>query len=223
MYLAFVFPKEPVMEYPNDSYCDQLLDRYAVPEPIRRHCAKVAEVGSFLALQMSEAGVMIDVDLVRIGCRVHDAFKVASLPALVAKPEWGYEPSEREIAVWRDLRSKYADMHETLVAAEMFREEFPEFSEFVALIGSTGNPTYLDASIELKVLHYADWRVQFDQIASFDDRLAYLRETYQDKWIEKGADWWEQTLAREKQLEAELFELLPFQPDDLETVLKEDS
>jgi len=211
------------MKYPNDAYCDQLLDRYAVPEPIRRHCAKVAEVGTFLAQQLREAGVTIDIDLVRIGCRVHDAFKVASLPELVAKPEWGYKPSEREIAVWRDLRGEYAGMHETLVAAEIFRDEFPEFSEFVALIGSTGNPTYLDASLELKVLHYADWRVQFDQIASFDDRLEYLRGAYQEKWIEKGADWWEQTLAREKQLEADLFAPLSFQPDDLEAVLKEES
>jgi len=211
------------MKFPNDSYCDQLFDQYAVPEPIRRHCAKVAEVGAFLAQQLSRAGVTIDVELVRIGCRVHDAFKVASLPELVAKPEWGYEPSERELAVWKDLRSKYTGMHETLVAAEMFRDEFPEFSKFVALIGSTGNPTYLDASLEIKVLHYADWRVQFDQIASFDDRLEYLRGAYQDKWIEKGADWWEQTLAREKQLEAELFKPLSFEPDDLKTVLKEAS
>ncbi len=207
------------MKIPSEQYCDDLLDRYAVPEPIRRHCAKVAEVGTFLAQKMREGGAEVDIELVTIGCRLHDAFKTASLPTLEARPEWGYTPSEREIEVWKQLRTRFTGMHETLVAAEMFRDEFPEFAVFVSKIGSTGNPTYLTDCIELKILHYADWRVQFDQITSFDERLAYLREAYKHKWIDKGEGWWEQKLQEEKTLERELFQYLSFGPDELSVAM----
>ncbi|MDD5750973.1 MAG: hypothetical protein PHS73_00445 [Candidatus Peribacteraceae bacterium] len=203
------------MKIPSEDFCRDLFDRYAVPDTIRRHCDKVAEVGTFLAKKYRDTGVEIDVELVTIGCRLHDAFKAASLPKLEARPEWGYTPSEREIQVWRELRSRFTGMHETLVAAEMLRDEFPEFADFVSKIGSTGNPTYMTNRVELKILHYADWRVQFDQIISFDARLDYLREAYKHKWIDKGEGWWEQKLQEEKILERELFRHLPFAPDEL--------
>jgi len=203
------------MQLPTQRYCETLFERHAVPSPIRRHCNAVEAVGRFLAEQLHESGIAIDVELVTVGCKVHDAFKAASLEQLNPRPEWGYVPSERELAVWRDLRSRYAGLHETLVAAEIFRAEFPEFADFVAKIGSTGNPTYLSERLELKVLHYADWRVQFDQIIGFDERLDYLRDAYKDQWIDKGKDWWEKTVLAEKELEAEIFRSLSFRPAEL--------
>jgi len=203
------------MKLPSKAYCQDLLERYAVPEPIRRHCAKVTEVGVFLAQKLAEAGVDVDVELVAIGCSLHDAFKAASLEKLEPRPEWGYTPSQQELEVWRELRKKYTGMHETLVAADVLRAEFPDFADFVSKIGSTGNPCYLVECIELKILHYADWRVQFDEVVSFDDRLDYLRDAYKDKWIAKGEGWWEQKLDEEKSLEREIFDTLSFTPDEL--------
>lgn len=203
------------MRIPTTDYCEALFDEYAVPAPIRRHCAVVERVGRMLAEDLRHAGVDIDVDLVVIGCKIHDAFKAASLPELIPRPEWGYEPSARELEVWAKLRERFTGVHETIVAAEMFAPEFPEFAGFVAKIGSTGNPTYLTEGLELKVLHYADWRVQFDEVIDFDDRLAYLGETYKGKWIEKGAGWWDEMLAAEKLLESEIFAALPYGPRDL--------
>lgn len=203
------------MKIPTELHCEQLFVRYAVPAPIRRHCAVVESVGRLLAEQLDEAQVEIDVELVAIGCRLHDAFKAASLEQLEPRPEWGYVPTERELVAWRELRARFAGMHETLVAAEVLRPEFPEFADFVAKIGSTGNPTYLTERLELKVLHYADWRVQFDQIIDFDERLDYLRDAYRRQWIDKGEHWWEETLAAEKQLEAEIFAPLDFAPTEL--------
>jgi len=209
------------MKIPSDEFCRSLFEQYAVPAPIRRHLAKVEDVGTFLATQLVNAGVDIDVPLVAVGCRLHDAFKAASLEALVPRPEWGYVPTARELEVWKELRSRFAGLHETIVAATVLREaSYPEFADFVAQIGSTGNPTYLTERIELQLLHYADWRVQFDTIISFDDRLAYLREAYKTKWIDRGESWWEDILHEEKELERRLFERLPFAPDDLAAAME---
>lgn len=207
------------MNIPTERECEQMLEEYAVPPPIRRHCEVVESVGRFLAEELDAAGVGIDINLVATGCRLHDAFKAASLERLEPRAEWGYMPTQRERLKWRELRATFAGVHETLVAAEMLRGEFPEFADFVAKIGSTGNPTYLDGRLELRVLHYADWRVQFDRIIDFDDRLNYLRDTYRGQWIDKGEGWWEQTLAEEKALEAEIFRPLSFQPAELATVM----
>ncbi len=203
------------MKIPSREYCDALVDEYAVPAPIRRHCAVVERVGEQLARDLRDTGVPVDVELVVIGCRLHDAFKAASLPELIPRPEWGYEPSDRELRVWAELRERFTGVHETIVAAQILADEFPEFSEFVAKIGSTGNPTYLTERLELKILHYADWRVQFEEIIDFDDRLDYLRETYRHHWIDKGEAWWKDTLAAEKELEAEIFEALDYAPGEL--------
>ena len=211
------------MKIPSREYCDALIEEYAVPAPIRRHCAVVERVGEQLARDLRDAGVPVNVELVVVGCRLHDAFKAASLPELVARPEWGYEPSDRELEVWAALRERFTGMHETIVAAHILADEFPEFSAFVAKIGSTGNPTYLTERLELKILHYADWRVQFEEIIEFDDRLDYLRDAYRHQWIDRGETWWEDTLAAEKKLEAEIFEPLDYTPGDLADRLQQAS
>ena len=189
------------MLIPTEEYCHALYEQYAVPKNIRRHCKKVAEVGVFLAGKLKEADIKTDENLVKVGCLIHDAFKVASLEKLEAHPEWDYIPSGREIEVWQEFRKRFVGVHETLVAAEMLRDEFPEFAGFVSKIGSAGNPVYMTGCLELKILHYADWRVQFDQIISFDSRLDYLRVAYRHKWVDKGEGWWEQKLREEKGLE----------------------
>ena len=211
------------MKIPSREYCDALVEKYAVPAPIRRHCAVVERVGEQIARDLVDAGVPVDVELVVVGCRLHDAFKAASLRELIARPEWGYQPSERELQVWAELREQFTGVHETIVAAQILAGEFPEFSEFVAKIGSTGNPTYLTERLELKILHYADWRVQFEEIIDFDDRLEYLRDTYRHEWIDKGATWWEDALAAEKELEAEIFEDLDYSPGELTDRLRRTS
>ncbi len=176
-------------------------------------------MGEVLAIGLRDDGVQIDLDLVDRGCLVHDAMKAVTLPTLVANPEFRYVPSAREIEVQARLKQRYAGLHETLITADILRPSFPEFSDFVANIGSTGNTTYLDGGIELKVIHYADWRVQFDRIVPFRDRLQYLKDTYLSRQPEKGDAWWEAAVKKEMELEQEIFVHLPFQPDDLARVM----
>lgn len=202
------------MKLPSRIYCEELFEKYAVPAPIRRHCEAVARVGVFLGERLLQAKVCVDNDLIEIGCRLHDAFKAASLKELIPCPEWGYSPSRRELEIWSELRSRFNNTHETMIAAQILNEEFPDFSKFVSLIGSTGNPSYLSGGMELKIVHYADWRVQFDKIISFDERLNYLCETYKDSWIKSGIPW-DKRYIEEKSLENEIFTHLSFAPDDL--------
>lgn len=209
------------MKLPSREYIRaELFDKYAVPSTIRRHCEKVRAVGEVLATGLHNDGVQIDLELVDRGCLVHDAMKAVTLPTLVANPEFSYVPSAREIEVQTRLKERYAGLHETLITADILRPSFPEFSDFVASIGSTGNTTYLDGGIELKVIHYADWRVQFDRIVPFRDRLQYLKDTYLHRYPDKGDEWWETAVKKELELEQEIFTHLSFKPDDLAGVME---
>ena len=210
------------LELPSRTYIRQeLYDKYAVPPNIIRHCEKVTDVSMVLGRGLKNVGVDINLDLLERLSMVHDSMKAVSLPPLVPNPDLEYTPTDREISVQSRMKEKYEGMHETLIAADVLRPEFPEFSEYVANIGSTGNPTYLNGGIELKVSHYADWRVQLDQIVPFGDRLNYLQRTYLIKQPDKGDEWWQAAVRDERALEHEIFDHLPFQPDDLAQVMVE--
>ena len=207
------------MKIPSFEYCNHLWVNHNVPFSVRRHCETVTKVGVMLARHLQRAGVEIDVKLVEIGCRVHDAFKPISLSNEDLQTSG---LTQEAIDFWNKMRTKYTSNegrveHETIVAARELNFEFPEFSEnFVKNIGSTNNPCYLNKELtyglELRVSHYADWRVQFDQIISFDDRLEYLHRT----WFNSSKDEWEMRKSKEKALEKEIFDHLTFTPDELE-------
>lgn len=208
------------MKLPSREYIrTELFDKYVVLSSIRRHCEKVRDVGEILANGLHDNGVQIDLNLVDRGCLVHDVMKAVTLPRLVANPEFDYVPSDREIEAQTMLKERYAGLHETLIVADLLRPSFPEFSDFVINIGTIGNTTYLDGGIELKVVHYADWRVQFDRIVPFRDRLQYLKNTYSHKHPEWEDEWWKATIKKELALEKEIFTHLSFEPDDLAGVI----
>ena len=208
------------MRLPSAEYIEaNIYEKYAVPTTIQGHCEKVRDVGTTLAKGLQNDGVQISPLMVDRLSLVHDAMKVVSLPTLVTNPDFRYVPSARELEAQTQLKERYLGMHETLIIADILRTDFPEFSEVVANIGSTGNPTYLNGSIELKVAHYADWRVQYTDIVPFSDRLDYLKRTYLTKQPEKGDAWWEEAVQKELALEREIFSHLPYKPEDLASIV----
>jgi hypothetical protein len=179
----------------------------------------VTKVGNVLAGHLSRAGVDVDLLLVEAGCRMHDIFKAAALKEdLKPEPQYKYVPTPIEVSFWREMRERFPNTHETLIASKMLQDEFPEFANFIAQIGSVRNPCYVDAGLEIKIIHYADWRVEHDRIISFEDRLEMLRSKYKEGWLQIGIST-EAWTKQEKTIEEELFKHLDFCPDDLAQVV----
>jgi len=199
---------------PGKEYCRNIHKGFCLPSRVSDHCEKVAGVGYIIGNMLIERIVAINPDMIhRLGL-VHDAFKTAtlSLRDLKNHPEG---ISFNELVGWLPLRMLHKGDHETEVAARELKRDFSEFARIVRQIGSSKNPSYLDARSEVRVHHYADWRVQGVEVVPFSERLKYLKDKYFNGSEAEG----QERLEKEKQLEAELFKYLNFEPEDLALLL----
>jgi hypothetical protein len=68
--------------------------------------------------------------------------------------------------------------HEIDVTRILAGHSFPFLNYHLAHIGGTKEPAYFDASIEVQISHYADWRLQGTTLVPLTKRLDYLFSTY---------------------------------------------
>jgi putative nucleotidyltransferase with HDIG domain len=70
-----VFKRNPEWRVPNEEECYALWDKYAMPENIRAHSRKVADLAAHLAVLLEEAGADIHVPSVLAAGLLHDLGK----------------------------------------------------------------------------------------------------------------------------------------------------
>ena len=64
--------------YPSKEECLVLLEKYATPENVRRHCIKVAQVAEAVATELNRLGANLDISLVISAGYLHDIARVHS-------------------------------------------------------------------------------------------------------------------------------------------------
>ena len=169
------------MNLPTREECYALFEEYKVPRNILMHCETVNKVGVFLAEQLKEKGVEVDVSLVDRLTLVHDLMK-ALVFEVKEEPEFKCFPSDEEIEFWREFSSRDDNKgkHDTELTASLFEEKYPEFASMIKL---SANWKILNNKkpIELQIEHYADWRVLVDKVISLQQRTDDLNIRYKDK------------------------------------------
>ena len=202
------------MILPTEDECLGYFEEYKVPGNIKKHCLCVTRVAVFLAEQLREAGISINVDLVNRAALMHDLFKVATLDKLEPSEQYHPEPySEEEIAMWKLLREKYPDMWESQIAEVIFKDKFPELA---VTVGNSSDPHKLDKTWEELIVHYADFRIMQENIVLLDERLAYLRGRYPT-----DDDGWDKHTIVMKNDEKKIFEKLTIEPEELKSRIEE--
>lgn len=58
--------------YPTDEECAAMLEHYRTPEPVRKHCCKVASIAEVLGKVQEQMGVSLDQGLIRSASLLHD-------------------------------------------------------------------------------------------------------------------------------------------------------
>ena len=200
------------MKLPTQQQCLAYFKEYRVPKNIRQHCLKVQEVAVFLAEQLQRAGISIDIGLVRSGSILHDLFKMAGIKNPEPNQHHQVQFSPEELAMREKLITKFPGKHETQIAYEIFKDEFPELA---LVLLHEGDHYFLDKSLEESLITYADCRIFKDQIVSLEERFAYFATVYPVK-----NDLWEMALEHTRKVERELFASLGFAPLQLAEALK---
>ena len=165
---------------------ERLIEKYALPDWLKRHSAVVRDAAWDLAEALSAHGTELDVDFVTAAAWLHD---IGRSPLVAGDP--------------RD----HAELSALILAAE----GLPEFSEIARRhpVYAIRDPERAPGTLPEKIVHYADRRGGL-AIMSVEDRLHEQAERFPEHATAIRA-----SLAPIKALERELFAGLPFGPEQL--------
>jgi HD superfamily phosphodiesterase len=166
------------MKLPSEEECMQYFEEYKVPRNILAHCKQTRNVAVFLAKQLIQKGIILNLELIDRASLLHDLFKVVDIDNLVENKGHSYVASEEEIKMWKHLKEIYSGMHEDEVFEKIFAKDFPELAQ---LITESGGLEHFGKSYSAKLVHYADARVLRDEIVTRKEREEYLFERYPER------------------------------------------
>ena len=196
------------MKLPTPKQALTYFDTYHVPKNITAHCLAVQRYSLYLAKQLQKAGMKADLELVDRLALLHDLFKAVTVDLTKVDSFHQYKANEQELAAWRELKKKYPGKHESEIAYDLLKGDFPEFAQ---ALKNSCHPLR-KKKIEELIVHYIDWRVIKEDLVSLDERFAYLQERYPQfqKLYGEG-------VKLIKASEKEIFSRLPFSPEELKS------
>jgi len=201
------------MKLPTQKECQDYFTKYKVPDNIFRHCCKVREVAVFLARQLKEKDISLDIEFVSCLAYFHDLCK------MVVITDFGKNKFHKNAVItpeqelfWQEMRKKFENHYEGEMAYTIFKDTYPELALSLKKVSSPKNES---PSWEELIVHYADLRVLQEKVVLVSERLAYLRQRYpgsNEKW-----DKHEQTIRKAEQ---KIFSRINFHPDGLAVEIK---
>lgn len=187
------------MKLPNESDYVALYRTYHTPDNIRSHMEVVTSLAVALATEIKKQSGDLSVPLVKAAARLHDLVRI--------EEQWQYLPP------FVSTPLPHAEINYLLL-----RDHYPEVAD---VIRSHSLMTILQphpfASLEHKIVYYADKRVDHSTVVSLTDRLT----RGQQRWkVNSADDRTTELSASLKALEEELFNNLTIQSTDLHAKTK---
>ena len=184
---------------PTDDEIERWRKESRLPVHIIHHCDAVAAFAVTLADRLIGDGQFIRKDALRRAAQVHDLFRFLDFrPG--GHPMNDHSPDAQ--SAWDAVRSRYPAMHHEQACAEFLREQgFGVLAQIVAVHGLSDPPPD-HATIEQKLLFYADKRVLLDRVVTLEERFADFAKRYGKGEVSDEAKRW---YAMTKRVEEELF------------------
>ena len=151
-------------------------DKYDLPENVRRHCIKVAEIALRIAERVKRNGHDVDLDAVKRGALLHDLGRAIT-----------HEPFRHFIISGELLRKEGFDEKIVRIAERHFSAGVTE--EDAKKLGLEVVKSFMPETIEEKVVCYADKVTKGDREIPFEEFLKRLdeleREYPETAWFTK--------------------------------------
>lgn len=184
---------------PTDNEIEQWKDEVCLPQHIRRHIQKVADVAAIVADALIAQGRIVRRAALRSAALTHDLLRFVDFLSMTG--DANYSPSQKERDTWTEMKKTFGTPHEA--AAEKFLAEhgLPDIGRIVSTHRGHGRDA-VPVTIEQFALSYADKRVAMD-------KLVTLKERFDDLLIRSGHSK-ESNVAREWRAEMKRIERLLF-------------
>jgi putative nucleotidyltransferase with HDIG domain len=181
---------------PSVETCFQVMEQYQMLDNIKAHSIVVAEIASFIARGLYEAGYDISYEKTIAGALLHDIGKTPSL-----------ESGEDHTEIGRRI---------------CLENQFVEISDIVKEHVRLKSYELNGDFTEKVVVYYADKRVNHDRIVSLDERLAYILERYAKNLL-KFHGLIKANFEKCRSIEKRIFHVLMADPDSLAQLVKKEN
>ncbi len=171
-----------------------------LPVHIGAHCDAVADFAEMCAAILKEDGMIIRPLLLRRAAELHDLFRFVDFRAGAA-PD-GISHDAESLAVWETWKRRFAGMRHEATCATFLREKKFDALASVVEVHGLQLPSPERATIEQKLLFYADKRVNVERTVSLDERFDDFMHRYNDGVLTAEAKIWH---AEAREVEQELF------------------
>lgn len=161
---------------PSDAEIDRWWQDARTPGHIRAHCDAVAALCDRFAAALIARGQFIRTKALHAAARVHDLLRFLDFHA---GGNVAHRPDDATRAHWNVVAARYSRKRHEDACTQFLRERgFPVIATIVATHGLT-SPPRADATIEERLLYYADKR-------AIDDRVVTLAERFADFAVRYG-------------------------------------
>ncbi len=157
---------------PTRAECFKLIRQYHVPSHIVKHNLAVSKLAVFLARQLKEKSLRVNVEQVDKACLLHDIVRICDFKELNYS-RFNETVSKEDKAKWNQIRHRYHNLGHEDVAYEILKGKYPTLAltvkkhRYMAMLNKDERPI----SWEEKLVYYADMRVMHDKIVPLKDRL----------------------------------------------------
>lgn len=187
----------PKQTIPSERECLKLLQKYDSQPTVVAHSKVVAKAAKAIARELAEKGVKVSVERVFAAALLHDIAKLEKN----ARGEW--KPRHDHARKGAQILRKEGLAEIALIAERHVAESGDEVPK----------------SWEEITVFYADKRVEWDQLASIEERFAALKRRYGSRAgaVERLDEVWPFV----KKVEKKIFGKLGRKPDELQEMMEE--
>lgn len=171
-----------------------------LPPHIVKHCEAVAGISDILTEHLLADGTIVRRTAVERAGQVHDLLRFLDFRD-GASPPPGVTFSDEQRARWAQAKKDFPDMrHEEACAAFLANNGYTILGDIVLPHGLI-IPSPSRATIEQKILFYADKRITEDRIVTIQERFREFRERYgKGKETEQSTFWQKEAIEIEHEL-----------------------
>ena len=194
--------------------CYALLDSYAAPSIVIKHCEGVAKVSYYVSKKLIEKGVKVDLKKVVHAALIHDILKIVEIDEYTRHMQPG--EVEKKIKRWEELKKEFQNLNHEDAFKKAFSKIYPEISRIVHKHGYSQIYSGFD-SWEEKIVFYADKLVMMDRITTIKERMDEAHRRYSKKYPNtyENREYLRKTDEKIENVEKEIFKTTGLTPNEL--------